>query len=234
HGVFGAGFSHLIFIMGQFKYQTNPDILAANIINASLVVVCASILSYFFYHNYATLTLKSLELEESTKKLRILSITDPLTGLFNRRHFYSQAEQVKLNQQVCGIILFDLDAFKSINDTYGHVVGDEMLVLFSSLLQAKTKADDFAVRWGGEEFLLLLMRDSAEEIEKDVQEILLACEETYSTTLSRPVKLTASAGVLLCHSYNYNHIDDYVSDADEALYQSKEAGGNRSTIVEKK
>lgn len=177
-------------------------------------------------HREAELRRYQAELEEANKRLRTLSRTDPLTGLSNRRVFderlsaeYAQATR---HNRPLAVMLLDIDNFKMRNDTYGHDVGDETLKKIAYLLSDLVRESDVVVRYGGEEFVLLLP-------ETDEARAILAAERILNAirkTEFSHEKVTASAGVagLTEVMQNAKHL---VTCADEALYAAKRSGKDR-------
>jgi len=106
------------------------------------------------------LEMRNVELDELNQKLRVIAIHDQLTGLYNRHFMVEQIERQRelfaRHDNVCCIVLFDIDHFKQINDRYGHAVGDDVLVAFSRRVEVLLRQGDVLGRYGGEEFLLLL------------------------------------------------------------------------------
>lgn len=171
--------------------------------------------------------LKKLEAEreEDKKKLELLSTTDALTGLYNRSKFREIAEyeilQNRRYNRNMSVIIFDIDFFKKVNDTYGHNAGDVILKQVSSIAKNSIRETDSVARWGGEEFLILLL-DATEE-----QAIVMAnnLREKIETTTGDPTKITCSFGV--CQYREGIRLTKLVGLADEALYYAKENGRNR-------
>ncbi len=169
------------------------------------------------------------ELQKSNKKLKELSITDPLTGIKNRRSFFEQAE---LNIKSCrqrnkplSLMALDIDFFKKINDTYGHKKGDDTLCFFTSLCESMIRQTDLLARVGGEEFAILLPSaelSSAREIAERIRREL----EVQSSSPDSPVPpLTVSIG-LVCLEKDET-ITQAVERADALLYKAKESGRNQ-------
>lgn len=169
---------------------------------------------------------RTRELNQKNRELEILSITDQLTGLFNRHHI---EETIKDEISRClryrlplSLVLFDIDNFKDINDTYGHDVGDEVLKAIASVLQENTRGTDLAGRWGGEEFLVLLPQ-ADEKVSMNVAEKLrLAIETLQHSEISQ---VTASFGVT--QFMEGDDVNNLVKRADQALYKAKERGRNQ-------
>jgi len=163
--------------------------------------------------------------KELEKRLYLAAITDPLTGLYNRRFADEMLKQEKITYKryktpFC-ILLIDLDNFKIINDVYGHDVGDKVLVAVATVLKSSVRASDIVARWGGEEFLILLRRIELEDAIKVAEKIRNAiCQLKVP-----PVEgLSASIGVS-CYS-GEGDVYNLVRKADLALYQAKAQGKN--------
>lgn len=163
------------------------------------------------------------------KRVEELSITDRLTGLYNRlkldelfAHYLSIA---KRHQTPFSIILLDIDKFKSVNDTYGHQVGDSLLQAIAKLLKANVRLEDAVGRWGGEEFLILLPSSNVEAAHLLAEKLRGVIEaEDFAYAGSR----TASFGVATY--YSNDDETSMVARADESLYRAKENGRNRVEV----
>jgi len=159
-----------------------------------------------------------------------LALTDPLTGLYNRRMFLELARKELSKAQRYGepfsVVIFDIDHFKKINDTYGHDVGDLALKHVAQLLKSNVRAADVVARWGGEEFVLLLPKTGPEEAYRVAEKLRKLVERSW---LELPgggrLKMTVSGGV---SSYREGvTLDELFKEADEALYRAKRMGRNR-------
>jgi diguanylate cyclase (GGDEF)-like protein len=164
------------------------------------------------------------------RQLEELSLTDPLTGVLNRRAFDdAQRREVSRARRyglVLSLLLVDLDRFKRINDTHGHRAGDEILKAFVRRVQKGLRESDALHRYGGEEFAILLPH-TPEAGGKELGERLLAsvAEEPFVVG-RREVRLTASAGLASLAGPELDHLD-LVEMADRALYLAKQRGRNR-------
>jgi len=171
------------------------------------------------------------ELLEVNKKLTYMSQTDGLTGLDNRRHLNERIEEMFHHAQRLtepfSCVMCDLDKFKSVNDTYGHQAGDEVLKQMAALLKDEAREIDRVGRYGGEEFMLLLpgtVLDAAVTFAERVRKRIEAHTFTFDGgTLQR----TASFGVSGWPHPAINESDGLVRAADDALYVAKETGRNR-------
>ncbi|VAW47605.1 diguanylate cyclase/phosphodiesterase (GGDEF & EAL domains) with PAS/PAC sensor(s) [hydrothermal vent metagenome] len=171
------------------------------------------------------------KLKEELKKANFFAKTDELTNIPNRRGFNEHIEEtIRLSLQTqtsFALVLLDLDFFKIVNDTFGHIVGDSALRYVSKLLKAETKGRDCIARIGGEEFSIILPNTSYENAIKVANNIRL---QIANKTLSvkdhkEPLKLTLSSGVAIYRKGEY--VDTLFQRADEALYLAKNNGRNQ-------
>jgi diguanylate cyclase (GGDEF)-like protein len=169
-----------------------------------------------------------------------ISITDALTGIGNRRFFYTQLEQEwqrSLRQQTpISFLMLDIDHFKAYNDTHGHMQGDMVLRETAVLIQnGLSRAIDKAARWGGEEFAVILP-DTTLEGAKLVAERIRQSVEEYAFMMDEksPTKITVSIGIN-CNvpkRTEFYSLEAFVSDADKALYHAKATGRNKISTRE--
>jgi diguanylate cyclase (GGDEF)-like protein len=182
----------------------------------------------------------ALENAQLYAEVHRLAITDSLTELYNRRHFFSLAQQECERSSRFGhpfsIAMLDIDHFKQINDSYGHLVGDQVLRALANLCQKVVRKVDILGRYGGEEFIILLPEtDTAQAFQ--VAERLR--EKIYSTPLRTDVGeffITTSIGIAtpVCSSNitvrPNRRLEDIINQADQALYQAKQSGRNRVSV----
>ncbi|WP_027849644.1 ABC transporter substrate-binding protein [Marinospirillum minutulum] len=167
-----------------------------------------------------------LALKEKNAQLEKVSITDKLTGAYNR-HFLDKAlsDQLALalrHKRPMSIALFDLDFFKKVNDNFGHQVGDKVLQTFVELVKKNTRSTDMFGRWGGEEFLLICPETNKQQACLVVEKIRLALEKQL---FEEGIKQTVSAGVV--EAKQGITVDNMLSLVDQKLYLAKEAGRNK-------
>jgi diguanylate cyclase (GGDEF)-like protein len=177
---------------------------------------------------------QSEELKKINRQLEQMAITDPLTGLYNRRHFdtilRSEIESVLRYDDSCSIVLADIDRFKSVNDQYGHDVGDLVLKNFSDILKHNIRTTDVICRIGGEEFAILCRRSGIDETKAVAEKLRETIENAEINTNSYTLKLTASFGIAtIPDEYTPINRDLFMKNADVSLYNSKEKGRNRVT-----
>lgn len=160
------------------------------------------------------------------KLLEELYIRDPLTKIYNRAYFDKVmsgiVERQRKSDSNFALVIVDIDHFKSINDAYGHQVGDEALKSVASTLDKLIRGDDIAARWGGEEFIIMLKNISLNDAVKISQKLRMAIEDTK---ILGSITITGSFGVTL---YKIGEdIKETFKRADEALYEAKNNGRNR-------
>ena len=163
-------------------------------------------------------------------RLQRESLSDPLTGIFNRRGLQSAGQRELARYQRFGqgfaVVLVDIDHFKKLNDTFGHPGGDEVLSAVAHMLHSMMRESDTAGRLGGEEFVLILTGTGPEASQRMAERIRLAIEQHIFIATERPVRLTASFGIT--HSRGRREIDwdKLLHEADIALYTAKREGRN--------
>jgi len=219
------------FQLGAVDYITKPitpEILLSRV---------QTHISLFTNQNKLQQTIKSLQEREQDLKiakaeLEKLAATDPLTQLHNRRFFMKFADnefyRFKRYQHYFSIIMIDLDFFKKINDSYGHLGGDTVLISFSKMLKDLIRSHETIARYGGEEFILLLPETVengaiivAERIRTSLEQLAIPCADSI-------IKVTASIGVTSSNTKDKN-LQQIINRADQALYQAKENGRNKVT-----
>ena len=172
-------------------------------------------------------------LQSANSELDRLGRTDGLTGLYNRRawegYMLSEFKRFSRSGQKSTLVMFDIDHFKKVNDTYGHQAGDEVIRLVSALLQETKRDVDIAGRYGGEEFCVVLLGTDnqggiifSERLRKAVE----AAEVNYD---GEQIKFKISLGISEISNDVKDH-SSWLEQADKALYQSKEGGRNRTTV----
>ena len=184
------------------------------------------------------LRLKSLqdELYKANKKLERLSIIDGLTGIFNHRYFQEKFEELledaRNKKEPLVIGLFDLDYFKMVNDTYGHIVGDKVLKTIAEIIRKNLKSSDVLARYGGEEFVVIFPNMKLNEAFIICNGILKEIESFKFDANGKSFNLTVSGGLAEYNPESEIDKDKLLHKADMALYTSKREGRNRITISE--
>jgi diguanylate cyclase (GGDEF)-like protein len=163
-------------------------------------------------------------------ELRRLAMTDPLTGAATRHHFREIIEnQINLANRFnlsFHLLLMDMDGFKQINDRFGHLVGDEVLMATGEICRGILRKNDILCRYGGDEFAFMIPDENTDDVIELSSRICAAIEERGKITL-RPI--TVSIGIVK-YEPSMNHIRDLIAGADLALYRAKKAGKNRAML----
>lgn len=177
-----------------------------------------------------------MQIKHLHSKTRLLTIIDPLTGLYNRRYYkevidreFSRAKRYKSD---LSIAMFDIDNFKKLNDTYGHQFGDEVLKKTSEIIQKSLRNTDFAFRYGGEEILALLTNSSAEQAFTPIERIREKIENLDFEIEGEAVKVTISAGISSLDTDTASS-EILTNQADNALYDAKNSGKNKVLLAQK-
>jgi len=178
----------------------------------------------------ANLEETQIEIEEKNRELFKLATRDPLTNLFNRRAFFDafekHFEQSKSTGRNLGCIMLDIDHFKSVNDTHGHSVGDEVIIYLADSLSAHIGDLDVVGRFGGEEFCMIMPDATLEETVARAEALRHHIEFGVDADLSVPLSITSSFGVSMMPSAAQTP-SELIEFADLALYEAKTSGRNR-------
>jgi diguanylate cyclase (GGDEF)-like protein len=211
-------------VAGAWKHPDpiDLDFLTFMIFEAAFVSICGA---YLF---------GGLVNERISMNFRQASLTDPLTGVTNRRGFFEigerHLERARLGNEPIAIVMFDLDRFKTINDQFGHAIGDEVLIAFCRLASAQLRPKDLFARIGGEEFVTLLPNTTTQDALRLAERVRSAIEGASHTVEDPLVRMTVSVGVA-SPTEGTTALDVLVSAADNALYRAKTAGRNRVELT---
>lgn len=166
------------------------------------------------------------DLDRAEERLKTLAREDPLTDTFNRRHFLALARvewaRAQRYELPLSLIIIDVDNFKAVNDSYGHAVGDEVLVNLGAILRTSLRSSDILARYGGEEFVLLLPETKPDEATRVAERIRRSVEKAPHDVFAGA---TVSAGVSAALG-KMEDLDELLRTADEALYSAKQSGCN--------
>lgn len=207
--------------------QNHADLIKANLVNFAVLIILF-LLVYFIFNQYSHALLRSAQtiqhLNQAQDQLKNQANTDELTGLYNRRFFNEALKQLLKEQQQGSLYFFDIDHFKTLNDSYGHQAGDKVLIELANMMKSFFRQNDFLVRWGGEEFAVFV---------KDIQQdTMMHKAESFRTfveqkiTQNQPYPITISGGVT--HIRPDDQVSSLVKRADDRLYQAKQTGRNRT------
>lgn len=183
---------------------------------------------------HLSLALTNIELRE---KLQMQAIVDPLTGLYNRRYLDNRLKEESGRRTrhhfPVGVLMLDVDHFKIFNDTYGHECGDVVLKELGNLLKKNVRVEDILCRYGGEEFIVILIRSSYESTCKKAEELCsLIRNDLKIVHQGEDLSVTVSIGVASCPEHDTD-IAKAILLADSMLYEAKEAGRDRVAVLPK-
>ncbi len=172
----------------------------------------------------------AIQLVELQEQLRMLANTDELTALVNRRHFFEIFERELLRSKMKGtplaVLMLDLDHFKSINDTYGHLGGDMVLKQMGKILTENIYPLDVAGRYGGEEFTILMPGVTFDEAAKAAERLCKVVDEWQWEVFDEKIAISTSIGLVSVDSSDLPNSNEIVDRADKALYAAKQSGRN--------
>lgn len=176
------------------------------------------------------------KISDARQQIENLAISDALTGLFSRRHvmerFSEELERAKRLQNDLGCIMIDIDNFKTINDTYGHLVGDKTLREVSDILKNSIRTYDIAGRYGGEEFLIVLPDTGFEDTLMLAERIRtnIKTQPVAKSDLTPAITVTISLGIASIRDTDIS-IDNMIKRADDGLYAAKKSGRDKVSWV---
>lgn len=175
-----------------------------------------------------------MHLKRSNEKLTEIGRTDGLTGLFNRAfwetNFVDEFHHVQTTGQTSSLVMFDIDHFKRVNDTYGHAWGDKVIKETARQLMKAARGTDVCGRYGGEEFAVLLTDTSADQAMYFAERLRKKIEEMVIVIDGEELRYTISLGITEGRTDDANHLE-WLKRADKALYQSKELGRNKTSVL---
>lgn len=184
-------------------------------------------------HDATDAALDETALQSANEELDRLGRTDGLTGLLNRRawegHLEGEFKRFLRSEQPATLVMFDIDHFKKVNDTYGHQAGDEVIRRTSALLQDTKREMDIAGRYGGEEFCVILLGTDGQGGMKFAERLRRRVEATPVIYEGQEIHFRISLGVAEINKAVNSH-SAWLEQADQALYRSKESGRNRATL----
>jgi diguanylate cyclase (GGDEF)-like protein len=211
-------------VAGAWRHPdpADVDLLTFMIFEAAFVSICGAYLLGGLVSNRISLSFQRA------------SMTDPLTGVTNRRGFFEIGERLleraRFGNEPLAIVMFDLDRFKGINDQFGHATGDEVLIAFCCLASAQLRPDDLFARIGGEEFATLLPNTALPDALRLAERVRAAIEGATHAVGEHVVRITVSVGVAPLNE-GTAAFGAFLSAADVALYRAKAAGRNRVELM---
>ena len=186
------------------------------------------------HHAKEMLTATNVELKTALARQKKLAHTDALTGINNRRRLYELAEhEVEITmryQQPLSVMMFDIDHFKQVNDTFGHAVGDQMLQLVTRTACRELRSTDVIGRYGGEEFVIILPMTNAQQAYPLAERIRERVSALRVPTEKGAATVTLSVGIVETHGARSESAEALIRRADQAMYAAKQSGRNRTEI----
>ena len=194
-----------------------------------LTAACSMFLGIFSSSLQQSLYASTLRLKEAYKRIEELAELDELTGSLNRRSIMQvlqhEINRSRFDKNPCAVALLDLDWFKQINDTHGHLIGDEVLKIFATTMMVNIRDVDRFGRFGGEEFLLILPQTSVASGAKMVERLRVIVSSLDLSAFAPALRITNSAGVATIQPNET--VEAVLARADSALYSAKAQGRNR-------
>lgn len=221
--ILGEKYPELFIPVTRISYSYTLD-TALDFAVVSLTTFCVIKILYNAYEN------QQARAEALVRELEDLSITDPLTKVRNRRFLMqtveSELKKTKRDSQAVAVIMFDIDKFKNVNDTYGHLAGDEVLKNFAAIISSHCREYDIVARYGGEEFVVLLPQ-TTESVAFNRAEEIRQTVESSELCSTQHIPITASGGVAIYNPNTMHSVEDFIGKADTYLYEAKETGRNQ-------
>ena len=223
-------YAGIIFAMVRFKpgqFDLTVELLSLTVLGA--VLVWFSFIGGYINRLRESVIKTNNELSRAMGTIAELAIHDDLTQVYNRRHFFTVLQREKSlcdrGQSAFSLCMIDLDHFKRINDSYGHLMGDVVLKTIAQCIQNNIRDVDYIARYGGEEFAMVLAYPSLQDSLMCAERIRCLCGDLIFTGLPESLRVTISIGVA---QYDPDEsIDELIRRADAALYRAKAAGRNR-------
>ncbi|MFC1508531.1 diguanylate cyclase [Candidatus Omnitrophota bacterium] len=197
-----------------------------------LSTICLLGIIYYF-----TVTLMR-KLEKLQKEIERLAVTDVLTGSYNRRFLYlklnEEVEKSKRYDHDLSCVILDIDFFKKVNDTYGHIIGDKVLKQTVDIIKANCRTSDIVARYGGEEFVILLPEtnlDGSYTVSEKIRKAISSFK--FSGDQGKVISISVSLGVYAItpkYLHEITTIDNIIKNADDALLQAKNSGRDRTIV----
>ena len=182
-------------------------------------------------HSHAEVVATNKAMQQQNRLLETLSITDGLTGLYNRSKLdvilKDELARFKRNQRPFAVLMMDIDYFKALNDGHGHIAGDQVIAAVAKILSQSIRSVDYAARYGGDEFIIIMVETTADMALKMAERIRSQVNDMRYSANGQIVSVTVSIGVVQCQQSDATPTAVFAR-ADSALYEAKRAGRNRA------
>ncbi|BCD99537.1 diguanylate cyclase [Marinagarivorans cellulosilyticus] len=212
--------------MTEFMYQ-NCTIMPITNARSEITHICLII------YDVTEVAANRLQLQRANSKLHIISQTDGLTGLLNRKHWEEgllhEFKRYQRYKHTCSLLMFDIDHFKRINDTYGHPAGDEVIRQTAAVVKDCVRDIDICGRYGGEEFTIILVDTNAEGATIVAERLRKSIEANTVYYDEHVINFTISLGVAEIHDQITTPVE-WIDASDRGLYRAKRAGRNQTQI----
>jgi len=185
-------------------------------------------------HSQSEILTANEELKLKNQLLEKLCVTDSLTGLYNRsklNHIINdELSRSHRHKRPFTVLMIDIDYFKELNDNLGHIAGDEILATVSKLLVQSIRSIDFAARYGGDEFIIVLTETTAYEATLTAERIRAQVSEIFCNAINKSINVTLSIGIAESKLQDTSPTD-IITRADSALYEAKKSGRNQARVI---
>ncbi len=220
----------ILAILAIFVFSNHINIIANYSYELKIRIIFSFLLVFFLTSLYEyTNNDMFIKMDKISKKLEDISLIDTLTNVYNRRGIYKYIKktmlQAKETHSKFSLLLLDIDHFKKINDTYGHLAGDQVLKDTALIIKNTIRKSDIIARWGGEEFLILLPNTTKEESFDIAEKIRKNIKSKQYNFFKDKVSVTVSIGI--SEDNRSCKIDNIVGEADKNMYIAKESGRDR-------
>ncbi|KQC08805.1 MAG: hypothetical protein APR62_03975 [Smithella sp. SDB] len=220
-------FINLLLMIAPEQIMHSKPYSSFIVIRFSIVYI---ILTFIIYYYESSQQMLISYIQHEKEEFAIASKQDPLTGLYNRREMWTRMEsererQLRLSKPFT-VIIGDIDDFKNVNDTYGHDGGDYVLITIARLMKDMVRGIDFTSRWGGEEFLIMLVETDLNDGKNVAERIRKKIEDTEFKYKNVNIPITMTFGLSVYKEASDN-IEACIKRADQALYKGKYQGKNR-------
>jgi len=230
------GLPSLILLLGQWFLPLSLRTHLYLSLNLLVLFIACIFVSCRVYKDFYEKTLTAFRLTQANERLDFLASHDSLTGLLNRRSFEkameANLEAMKTKGDEGFLILLDIDHFKLVNDNFGHLAGDRVLIKLAQIIKSELSDQDLAARWGGEEFIVFLPKtpaDSglafAEKLRNHFERLILKTED------HKDICVTGSFGASYLSPLNRRNFRELYRQVDENLYKAKTTGRNRVVLT---